>query len=602
MPFPCRRSPRAQTLIQKAFTELELVFNVADARRFRNTTIQDVQVQCLSSECIKAFETLIKAYAKIGESLGRFERLRSAFASDLGFQQILAIYYRDIAKFHEHAYKFVSVNGWRLFFRTTWGRFEGQFTTTLDNLKRHGELIDQETNTKNAIAIQKLLDLESRRNEELRRVQNARKEESNRQYKDIISQLQVQQSESDQDSICKSLAKAQGEHDGTCSWIWKHGKTAAWLSETDDTHTLWLQGSAGSGKSILADNLAKYLTLKGQVVVCHFCSELYDSSTDYDQILKSIISQLAELSSESIAYTHEILMGQKKLTNPILVGIVKALVPLISGQSGTKCKVLLTSRDEPRGNSSRRPPTVLLSEHKEHLKSSIQLYVLNRLRSLEMAERLRQLDINGDKVTDLGNKITAKADGMFLYARLIVDFLSRQLFPTAGRLEEAIDNPPQELKDFIQPYIVSAFSQQSQEAIQSAVFAEDGPPGTAQAASAEYDVVSQILSNYRDTVSQLLRQGYCHGISKEEFDFFSSHAKNPLFTCRIPLCPRALMGFETEPELRNHEYWIWIRDPVGFMGSGALFVGPEDMDLDLPPNHSLSDIFGAVRQGNFGNR
>lgn len=338
-----------------------------------------------------------------------------------------------------------------MFFRTAWGRFEGQFAATLDNLKRHGELIDQESNTKNAIAIQKLLDdLEQRRHEEIVQVQEAGKKESNRQYRDIISQLQVHQS--DQYSIWESLASAQKGHDGTCSWIREQGKTALWLNETDDTHTLWLQGSAGSGKSILAASLAKYLSLKGQVVARHFCSELYDSSTDYDQILKSIIRQLAEHGSESIAYTYETLMDQKKLTIPILVGIVRDLVPLIVGsskenkviwiildgvdacdaetsdrciklmeslvskdrQSGVKCKVLLTSRDEPRGNSSRRRSTVLLSEHKEHLRSSIQLYVLNRLRSPGMAERLRQLDINEDKATDLGNRITAKADGKWI--------------------------------------------------------------------------------------------------------------------------------------------------------------------------------------------
>lgn len=63
------------------------------------------------SDCIEAFEVLIKSYARIGQSVGRFEKLRQAFADDHSFQEIVAIFYRDILKFHECAYKFVTVNG-----------------------------------------------------------------------------------------------------------------------------------------------------------------------------------------------------------------------------------------------------------------------------------------------------------------------------------------------------------------------------------------------------------------------------------------------------------------------------------------------------------
>lgn len=64
-----------------------------------------------ASDCITAFETLIEAYAKVGKSLARFESLRQTFDHDIGFQEIVAVFYRDIVKFHECAYKFVTVNG-----------------------------------------------------------------------------------------------------------------------------------------------------------------------------------------------------------------------------------------------------------------------------------------------------------------------------------------------------------------------------------------------------------------------------------------------------------------------------------------------------------
>ncbi|KAL2108323.1 hypothetical protein VUR80DRAFT_3977 [Thermomyces stellatus] len=65
----------------------------------------------IGSDCIAAFETLIQAYSKIGESLGRFETLSIAFTDDPSFQEIMAVFYRDIVTFHQCAYKFVTLNG-----------------------------------------------------------------------------------------------------------------------------------------------------------------------------------------------------------------------------------------------------------------------------------------------------------------------------------------------------------------------------------------------------------------------------------------------------------------------------------------------------------
>ncbi|OAA72938.1 hypothetical protein LEL_08722 [Akanthomyces lecanii RCEF 1005] len=55
-----------------------------------------VTILKIGSDCINAFETLIRAYAKIGQSLTRSERLRRTFDNDAAFQDIVAVFYRDI--------------------------------------------------------------------------------------------------------------------------------------------------------------------------------------------------------------------------------------------------------------------------------------------------------------------------------------------------------------------------------------------------------------------------------------------------------------------------------------------------------------------------
>lgn len=60
----------------------------------------------MASDCISAFEIIMKAYTKIGDTLRRFEKLRDTFFEDHRFQELLAVFYADILRFHRLAWKF----------------------------------------------------------------------------------------------------------------------------------------------------------------------------------------------------------------------------------------------------------------------------------------------------------------------------------------------------------------------------------------------------------------------------------------------------------------------------------------------------------------
>ena len=269
-----------------------------------------------------------------------------------------------------------------------------------------------------------------------------------------MARLQI--NESDQNSIWETLVGAlQAGHEGTCAWILKHEKVATWLSEKGDTRSLWLQGSAGTGKSVIAAHLARFRSLDNHIVIRHFCNDLYDSSTEYDQILKSIIRQLLERSDDSTAYAYKALIIERKpLAVSTLETIIQELVSILSGSPqerqliwiildgvdvcetaslarcialmdliamkdralGTAaCKVLFTSRREPHKKQARKRPLVLLDKENSHLRASIQLYAIHRLQSPLISDRLSQLGVGTDEITDLGHKIAAKADGEMGY-------------------------------------------------------------------------------------------------------------------------------------------------------------------------------------------
>lgn len=346
----------------------------------------------------------------------------------------------------------MALQGWHKFFRTTWGRFETKFNAILDSLDRHGELIDKEANARNIVATQALLrQLEADRKEKLDKILEEGKLQTTRQYQEVLYRLQI--NESDQHSIWETLVSALPDsNDITCAWVMKHEKIESWLNSSGKHCLLWIQGAPGTGKSIIAAHLARFQASGDHTVVRHFCNDLYESSTRYDQILKSIICQLAEKNDDAIAYAHTFVsMEQKFLTLRALESLTQELVAIVSGSeqdqndiwiifdgvdacdsvslrrcvrlmdslaSGEKkaqvssCRVLATSRREPPPKKDfRNGSALLLSEEIILVRQSIHLYTRRRLQLPPISERLGQLGFSLEAVMQLAHDISHKADG-----------------------------------------------------------------------------------------------------------------------------------------------------------------------------------------------
>ena len=208
---------------------------------------------------------------------------------------------------------------------------------------------------------------------------------------------------------------------------------------------------AGTGKSVIAAHLARFRSVNNDIVVRHFCNDLYDSSMKYDQILKSVIRQLAEQSDDAIAYMHDVLRTDRKpLTASALERVARQLITLVSGSQkdgkdvwiiidgidiceladltrcvgwldsittrdktagAGSCKVLFTSRREPPKKNARHRSLVALGEEANSVKESIRHYTGRRLQLSPIAERLSQLGLDSEAVSQLASEISGKADG-----------------------------------------------------------------------------------------------------------------------------------------------------------------------------------------------
>lgn len=428
----------------------------------------------VSSDYVDAFNAVIKHYSRIAESLTRFDILKNAFNNNAEFQNVLAVFYSDILRFHKEAYKFVRrssefnhfmgapsrrisayltrVSGWHLFFDTSWGRFRRRFDDILANLKAHEDLLDK---TANAINIAEARDqraaIEQRRKDQLEEVAKQEESKASQQYWEIVAWLKVDQT--DQSLILDCITEEALKHSGGCDWILKIDNMKSWMRDRPDTPFLWLQGNPGSGKSVLAAQIVSFLqAAHHSLVISHFCTYSYASSTRYDLILRSLLLQLIEGNQDLVAYVHRLKEtelanrsvtpqalekliqiiggavsqspGETKYVHIVLdgldeceeekqgrlIGLLERLASTTGSSNGATCKVLLLSRASGfLKKRFRKKATISLTEEKPHLEGAIRSYAGHRLGSLR--QRLFQMGISDADIKDMAATIAQKADG-----------------------------------------------------------------------------------------------------------------------------------------------------------------------------------------------
>ncbi|KAI8722914.1 NACHT domain-containing protein [Fusarium sp. LHS14.1] len=457
----------------------------------------------ISSDHIEAFEKIIKAYDQIAQPLQRFKIIDRAFSSNKDVQQSLAIFYSDILKFHKEAYRFVRRSSWRLLFLTSWGRFQRRFEGIIEDLKAHEELVDKTANAVHASESKEMRrTLQIWRQEHLDKLAKEESEQTAAQYLAIVGCLKAD--ESTQLNIFDAIASETSTNPGTCDWILKQSSIQAWMRCHQSSTFLLLHGRPGSGKSVLATQIVQFLqSSKQSLVVSHFCTYSYEDSMDYGKILRSVLMQLIRSDTDLIAYVHDVLVLKKKVpgsklledlirssvsASSLIPSVTRSIHIIIDGldecdqttqsrvikmmervvsaafsSGSTICKVLLSSRmSSAIAKKARQAQTVSLSDENDSLEKAIETSASQRLSLLQ--PQFSQLRISNHDLNALGLRIAKKAEGMFLWARLVLDYLASNMFLRREEILSAADALPQALQQFyekILTQIISHFDERS---------------------------------------------------------------------------------------------------------------------------------------------
>jgi hypothetical protein len=338
-----------------------------------------------------------------------------------------------------------------VFFLTSWGRFQRRFNNILEDLARHGEQIDKEANAYNIAEAKNMRQsLEAWRQDSLAKLVRDEEEQTANELRVICTWLK--KNETDQLIIFDKISSEGSNHPGTCSWVLQHPKISSWLRNQSDMTFLWLQGNPGTGKSVIAGQLVHFLnSSQRSLVVSHFCTYSYTSSTQYDQILKSLLFQLVRANCDLVAHIYGRYIVEKRSASvPVLEQLLQTVITALSGDldrsqsihmiidgldeidaekqgrlinlmqrvlkaqkfRGAACKVLVSCRtSQLLKRALGKKPTVSLSDEKDSLEHAIRTYAEQKLKAQRY--RLSELGLQDYDLEDIGQSIARKADGTY---------------------------------------------------------------------------------------------------------------------------------------------------------------------------------------------
>ncbi|KAI4244247.1 MAG: hypothetical protein L6R42_010505, partial [Xanthoria sp. 1 TBL-2021] len=240
---------------------------------------------------------------------------------------------------------------------------------------------------------------------------------------------------------------------GTCEWIIRHPSFSDWVANhtlQTGARFLWIHGPAGFGKTVLSAWLIRYIkeTLKLPVACC-FSSSHAQRMEDFDNIIRTWITQLAQNSIEvlnqcQIARREHI---GRRASRAVIWSLLKRVLPqlpscilaldgldefrdvnetrglfledLKKAVASTQVRIVITSRNEPDIEaqlraSATQPKEYTMLECKlsnEDVKSDLGLYS-----QAVVAKRFPKQDETYRD--DLSAQLAQKADGMFLWIKL----------------------------------------------------------------------------------------------------------------------------------------------------------------------------------------
>ena len=404
-------------------------------------------------------DNILQAFSDIAECLPIVDRLKATFSNDAHFDQMVGLIYEDLVEFFQRAYKFFRCKGWHFWFTFNWGLFERRFKSILHRLSSHCDHLGREAA---AMHFSEMKDFRLKRQLE----DEAFEQRTQYQMAENVFRWLAAAEDQQDEQLHWIVDRRQAE---TCDWVLENPQMESWIGEEGGDPVLWMTGIPGSGKSYLCSLIIQNLQKRtDRSCLYYFCGKTAVGGDTAAVLLRTLAVQLLQQNPEIVPLVYQAFF--KNMTNrsgPTMRKILSQLLPAvkvtrlvidgldegkhdvqkeilkslldIQKQAGCNCKLLISSREEPQIQHSLSPRSHLKLEGKTSEGSKT--YIMAQVKKIQ--ERFPEM--NSSLVDRVAERLLNKAQGMFLWVRLVTAMLSDQY--SEAEVEHAICDLPDGLDE-----------------------------------------------------------------------------------------------------------------------------------------------------------
>ncbi|KAF5697667.1 NACHT domain-containing protein [Fusarium globosum] len=397
----------------------------------------------VSSNLVASFDAILGVMKNMGSILPRFNEFVPLFKNNERMKYVLGLFFQDILDFYLVSLKFFGLTRWKVFFESLWPARRAEIQVIAENIEKHRLLLCNE------ITLNDILEAHTARKKALEHYAETREFQERQDFHSMETYIHPPSYDEDLDRIRNTRCE------GTGSWLVQDQQFVSWAEGKEKpAQVLWLQGIPGAGcltgKTFLASTAVdrtKYLghslfallsyrnDLKSPIPIYHslifqlasqdrdlrtvLCSTIMDTTKDLKRDLKgdskfalntfSKLLQAAGPTYIAIDGLDEIDEFTQQAFLHLLLDELKTLPHV---------KLLVSSRRVERIERILKPVAAILPIDQKN-SGCIKAYVSRR-----GGEWLDNSYFESDarsEIRRLLNPLASKADGMFLYARIVLE-------------------------------------------------------------------------------------------------------------------------------------------------------------------------------------
>ncbi|KAK3619537.1 hypothetical protein LTR56_023972 [Elasticomyces elasticus] len=403
----------------------------------------------VASSFAEAFNALLDAYQRIAEQLPLLAQVQALFGDDIKMRDPLATMYRDIFVFHRRALKYFKGTVWKQLFQATWKQFNTSFGSLLEDMRQHKVLVETQAS---------LLEFgEAKKARLLDRLQDKTIEDRDLVWRKqfILNWLSAPDPAVYQEK--GQFARKASSNSGV--WLLKKDLYRVWRNvASNSAQLLWVNGKPGAGKTVLASLVVDELQKANGAQVLYFYLRQGDEDRQsFLAMARSLLQQAIKLNNDPQLLVYIFDEATKSTeTNLRTTNLAEHLLDACLSAIG-KIHVVIDGLDECSGEQQRQIATWakrFVEKSAQGPEPSRCLFfsqadtvtrpLLSMLPTLELTSTDNADDIHTycmamaqqvcdmfklslNEGTKIASDISQKADGMFLYAKLVMSNLLDQV-------------------------------------------------------------------------------------------------------------------------------------------------------------------------------